>query len=89
MHPIIIIIPCYNEANRIDRKAFEDYIIAFPDHHLCFVDDGSTDATLEELQHFTKEYPHQVQIIAFQENEGKAEAIRKAMLILSEDNDYE
>lgn len=49
-----VIIPCYNEAERLRPQDFLDALDAWPDLRLHFVDDGSVDATfalLERLDH--------------------------------------
>jgi len=45
-----IIIPCYNEEDRLNQKAFVSFIKENKDYHLCFVNDGSKDNTIKVLQ---------------------------------------
>ena len=47
-----IVVPCYNEENRISLLEFEKHIIKNKNHFFCFVNDGSTDKTLKILQAF-------------------------------------
>ena len=42
---VVIIIPCYNEAERLDTNNFIDYLSQNTHLHFIFVDDGSTDNT--------------------------------------------
>ena len=42
---VVIIFPCYNEADRLDINKFIDYIFQNIHLHFLFVDDGSTDNT--------------------------------------------
>ena len=42
---VVIIIPCYNEADRLDENKFIDYLSQNAHLHFIFVDDGSTDNT--------------------------------------------
>jgi len=42
-----IIIPCYNKANTLGIQRFINFIGLNSDYHLCFVNDGSIDHTLE------------------------------------------
>lgn len=44
-----IVVPCYNEAARLDVPAFQRALEADPELELLFVDDGSTDRTAEVL----------------------------------------
>ena len=47
---------------------------------LCFVDDGSIDNTKEILFRLKELYPNLVQIVSYEINQGKAEAVRIGML---------
>jgi len=49
-----VVIPCYNEEKRFLNKRFTDFIIKNSGYRLCFVNDGSTDKTLEVLQKLRK-----------------------------------
>lgn len=71
-----IIIPCYNEANRLDVSAFNEFIQSHENYHLCFVNDGSKDHTLEVLNKIQREASSQVSIVDVKKNAGKAAAVR-------------
>lgn len=71
-----IIIPCYNEAKRLDQKAFLEFINANADYHLCFVNDGSKDNTMEVLTTMKNQAPNDITIIDVKKNMGKATAVR-------------
>jgi dolichyl-phosphate beta-glucosyltransferase len=75
-----IVIPCYNEANRLDLGAFRDFLGSSPAIQLVLVNDGSTDATLSVLQGLASEFPGHIQVIDQQPNRGKAEAVRVGLL---------
>ena len=45
---LIIIIPCYNEEERLPQQDFLDFI-SENDIHFCFVNDGSSDQTINIL----------------------------------------
>jgi dolichyl-phosphate beta-glucosyltransferase len=73
---VFLVIPCYNEAARLDFKKFS----AAPEYcHFLFVNDGSTDNTLELLRANAKENMY---ILSLEKNSGKAEAVRRGMLHL-------
>lgn len=76
---ICLVIPCFNEAKRLQTKAFEDAIVK-QNLHFLFVNDGSSDHTLEVLQAFASQYPNQVRIVDSTPNLGKGNAVRKGML---------
>ena len=48
-HKIGIVVPCYNEANRIELHFFEQFVLQNNNCVFCFVNDGSSDETLEIL----------------------------------------
>ncbi len=74
-----IIIPCYNEANRIDLDSFEDFINSRNDYSICFVNDGSSDNTLELLNEFKSKHPNRVHLVNCESNRGKGEALRNGV----------
>ncbi len=84
-----IIIPCYNEANRLKFEEFQEFIETNPNYVLCFVNDGSQDETYNQLQNFQAQNSKaQVIIVNLEQNAGKAEAVRQgAQRLLSEDVD--
>lgn len=71
-----IVVPCYNEAQRILLDDFAKHIVANENHTFCFVNDGSNDGTLEILEQFSKKFPNQVQVLNNKKNLGKAETVR-------------
>lgn len=75
-----VIIPCYNEAARLRRTAVLDYLSRSPQLLILFVDDGSTDCTLEVLEDLQREMPAQIGVLRMQRNVGKAEAVRTGLL---------
>jgi glycosyltransferase involved in cell wall biosynthesis len=75
-----IVVPCFNEAQRLDTRAYGDFLMRFGDTGLLFVDDGSTDGTLRILQGIAEEHPGNAAVLHFSRNSGKAEAVRRGML---------
>lgn len=71
-----IIIPCYNEEKRLSQEAFISFITENEDYHLCFVNDGSTDKTLEVLYEMKEQAPNAISIVDVKKNSGKATAVR-------------
>ncbi|MFN2604379.1 MAG: glycosyltransferase, partial [Gemmatimonadaceae bacterium] len=70
------VVPCYNEAKRLDESAFIEFAAARHDFTFLFVDDGSSDATLERLNHLHSQSPTQLRYLSLATNVGKAEAVR-------------
>ena len=78
-----IVMPCYNEAGRLQWEFLTDFIVRNPDLTICFVNDGSTDSTLELLERIKDSAPSQVELIDLERNSGKAVAVREGILHLS------
>ena len=79
MSKITIIIPCYNEADRLDTQAFVTWVKEV-DVSLVFVDDGSTDNTASLLQELCSEAQEGASYFSLEKNQGKAEAVRQGLL---------
>ncbi len=75
-----IVVPCFNEATRLDTRAFADFVSAHADVRFLFVDDGSRDATREVLTTLSATRPAQLDVLILPENRGKAEAVRAGVL---------
>jgi dolichyl-phosphate beta-glucosyltransferase len=80
MNNCIIVVPCYNEADRLNSDAFKTYLEGPDSASVIFVNDGSTDQTLALLKRFAEEMPAKVRVFDKQPNAGKAEAVRYGML---------
>lgn len=76
----ILVIPCYNEGQRLDPAPWLGFLDAFPRFGLLFVDDGSTDNTAPVLEDLRSQRPQQVQVLSLEQNRGKAEAVRAGVL---------
>ena len=85
-----IIIPCYNEEKRLDVNTYVEFIRSHDDYHLCFVNDGSKDNTLQVLQSIQKQVQTRVSIVDVKKNAGKAAAVRSGAryLFSRQDIDY-
>lgn len=86
MSPIAVIVPCYNEANRMRISEFISFANKHPEVQFYFANDGSTDNTENLLLQMQQASP--AKIISSKKNYGKAEAIRKG-LIAAIDDGYE
>jgi len=75
----IVVIPCYNEALRLDPLSMIEFVNANGHCHLLFVDDGSKDGTGDRLR-FLASNSQQIEMISLPVNVGKAEAVRQGML---------
>ncbi len=75
-----LVVPCYNEAERLDVAALETFVTGCPQVRYVFVDDGSSDATAGVITELTDRRPDQCKLIRLDRNCGKAEAIRCGVL---------
>lgn len=77
---IVIVVPCYNEAERLDTGAFSIFLETERAVDLVFVNDGSRDATLDVLGSLHAAHPDRIEVISLRTNSGKAEAVRQGLL---------
>ncbi|WP_437370977.1 response regulator [Maribacter litoralis] len=80
-----VVIPCYNEEERLLGTEFKDFAHSNLGYHLCFVNDGSTDNTLKVLEELRKGNESNISIYDCEKNGGKAEAVRLGMLHMAKD----
>ena len=79
MSTCVVVVPCFNEAARLDVEAFADFT-GRADAQFLFVDDGSTDDTLRVLHELESLCPARIRVHALPSNVGKAEAVRLGLL---------
>jgi dolichyl-phosphate beta-glucosyltransferase len=85
----VIVVPCYNEFNRLPVDSFKSHSSPGGVHRFLFVDDGSTDATLQLLEELHAFDENTFKILRLNRNCGKAEAVRRGFLAaLEERPDY-
>jgi glycosyltransferase involved in cell wall biosynthesis len=77
---IKLIIPCYNEAARLDDDSMLALADGRADLGLLFVDDGSKDDTLVRLRALAARRPERIEVMSLAKNSGKAEAVRQGLL---------
>ncbi len=75
-----LVVPCYNEADRLETSAFVEFTRSHPQYEILFVDDGSTDETLEVLRGLCRTNPEQLDYLEQTPNQGKAAAVRAGTL---------
>lgn len=86
MQRTIVVVPAYNEADRLREAAFVRACESEPGLSFLFVDDGSTDHTKERLLNLEREAPERFGVLALSHNRGKAEAVRQGLLRAFEDD---
>jgi len=80
MKAIRLVVPCYNEATRLNGPAFLSLVDTDASIHLLFVNDSSTDDTLSCLHSLAAQRPGRIGVCSLSENRGKAEAVRVGLL---------
>ncbi len=79
MAETIIVIPCFDEADRLTPDAFADFVGKHAGVDLLLVNDGSRDGTLEVLRALAARAPSRIEVVDQQPNRGKAEAVRTGL----------
>jgi dolichyl-phosphate beta-glucosyltransferase len=74
-----IVVPCWNEAQRLDADGLLSFGEAHPAIRFFLVNDGSTDETLEILRGLERRAPESFRVLDEPRNRGKAEAVRRGM----------
>jgi dolichyl-phosphate beta-glucosyltransferase len=77
---LALVVPCYNEAARLDPEAFLHFVRTHPAVQLVLVDDGSLDGTGEILERIRAAAPAAVTTLRHSPRRGKAEAVRAGIL---------
>jgi dolichyl-phosphate beta-glucosyltransferase len=77
---VVVVVPAYNEADRLNLAAFEAALALRAELQLLFVDDGSTDGTGSALAALAARHPDRISVLAEPRNLGKAEAVRRGLL---------
>ncbi len=79
-HKLCLIVPCYNEARRLDMTKFREFLGTQTPTLLLFVDDGSSDDTIDVLTRLCSGFEDSTHILRGGRNRGKAEAVRQGIL---------
>ena len=77
---LTIVVPCYNEADRLLPDAFSGFIAKNPEIGFLFVNDGSTDATAQVIASMTQKACGRIGQLNCTVNGGKAESVRLGVL---------
>lgn len=80
MPETVIVVPCHNEADRLDSRSLTSFAHEFPNVAFVFVNDGSTDHTLAVLHTLSGTSPSPFLVHNLKQNLGKAEATRQGIL---------
>ena len=84
-----IVVPCYNEKDRIQLSEFSQFLSSNDSIFFCFVNDGSTDGTQQKLADFVNRNPERCQLVNLPKNQGKAEAVRQGINTMLKTSKYQ
>ena len=84
-----IIVPCYNEFYRLEAEKFCNFLNSHPNYNLCFVNDGSSDQTLELLLKIKEHHPDRISVLNLEINQGKASAVQVGANFLAKQDHIE
>lgn len=76
----IIIVPAYNEFNRLDTNKFQSFCDKNKNIHFLFVDDASKDDTVLKIRELINQDAASFSVLSLPRNLGKGEAVRNGML---------
>ena len=78
-YQLAIIVPCFNEAEKLSVGEYLSFLRDNPHCFICFVNDGSTDATEHVLSKISNEFSTRTHILSFTNNVGKGNAVREGV----------
>lgn len=76
---LAVVIPCYNEADRLPVSQFKSFLPLRPSVTVFFVNDGSKDKTNTVLFDLKDQFPDQIKVLNLSHNNGKAHAVLKGV----------
>ena len=76
MPKTVIVIPCFNEANRLQPDELRRAVEQQESLNLLLVNDGSTDGTGDLLASLSESSPGRIEVMDLPRNVGKGEAVR-------------
>ena len=85
---VSMIVPCYNEAENIalfQNAAIAAFSDCKYDYEIIFIDDGSTDATLQQMRKSFHEQRCPIKVLSFSRNFGKEAGILAGLKYASGD----
>jgi glycosyltransferase involved in cell wall biosynthesis len=80
MSRAIVVVPCHDEARRLNLRAIQEFGRRTGAAELLFVDDGSSDETPQLLAHLNRTNPPRFSWLRLATNSGKGEAVRQGIL---------
>lgn len=88
MKRVVVVVPCYNEETRLRPDCFYEFSVQNPSYQFLFVNDGSSDRTVDVLRGLEARAPERLCCLELPVNVGKAEAVREGVLKALEDKPF-
>lgn len=79
MPEVCLVIPCFNEASRLEGREILALLDREPQASVCLVNDGSSDGTADVLEALRVQRPSRILVHTLRVNSGKAEAVRQGV----------
>lgn len=79
--PLTILVPCHNEDKTIELTCKNLCNLDYHNYSVIFVDDGSTDTTVDIIRSYTNTVPY-YHLLIIEENKGKAHALNIALKLV-------
>lgn len=79
MPEVCLVIPCFDEASRLQGKDILALLTRDPQVSVCLVNDGSSDGTAGVLEALRAQNPSRILVHTLGANGGKAEAVRQGV----------
>ncbi len=76
----MLVVPCFNEEDRLHPQTFIDALDRDPSLHWLFVDDGSKDRTAVIIESMKAQFPERIFLHQLSKNSGKGEAVRQGLV---------
>jgi len=78
-----IIITLYNQESQINKAQIAQFLDTQKNIHLCFVNNGSTDNTLEILEQILEQFPNNTSVVNIKKEKGLQAALKLGFRFLS------
>jgi len=75
----LIVVPCFNEEERLPEKEFSHFVAEWSDVGFVFVNDGSRDGTQAMLEKMVAQHEGCMWYVGNDQNRGKAAAVRSGV----------
>ena len=85
---LAIVIPCYNEANRLPVMSYKSFLNKTRDVSIFFINDGSSDETGHLIHEMVIEFNEQVHLISLNKNKGKGNAVFEGFHFVLNNHDF-